>query len=169
MKLMKIRPSHFLIFAFFFIAINKFYAQENPPIPINVEVSTAQFLNFGSFAVGSSVGSVTVDSYGTRSFTGDVILLNTGATVSPALFDVYANPGTLINIAHASSFTLLGTSGQTIELNIDDYSTGKTFITTMNSSLPNPVYIGGTLNLGPISANGPGAYSGTFSITFIQE
>lgn len=158
-----------LVLALVIISVEKMEAQENPPIPIEVEVSTVQFLNFGAFAVGNSIGTVSVDSNGTQTWTGDVTLLTTGATVSPALFDVYANPGTLINITHPPSFTLMGSSGQTIELEIDSYSTGKTFITNSNSQTPTPVYIGGTLNLGAISANGPGDYSGTFTITFIQE
>ena len=161
---------HIILLAFsLVISIEDVRAQENPPIPIEVEVSTVQFLNFGAFAVGNSIGTVSVDANGTRTWTGDVTLLNTGATVSPALFDIYANPGTLINIAHNPSFTLTGTSGQTIELKIDSYSKGKSFITTSNSSAPTPVYIGGTLNLGAISANGPGNYSGAITITFIQE
>ena len=156
--------------AFLLVSVEKMQAQENPPMPIEVEVSTVQFLNFGAFAVGNSVGgTVSVDSNGTRTWTGDITLLSTGATISPALFDVYANPGTLINIAPSAPFILNGESGQTIELNIDSYSNGKTFITSMNSQTPTPVYIGGTLNLGAISANGPGQYSGTFTITFIQE
>jgi len=150
-------------------SVDHIQAQENPPIPIEVEVSTVQFLNFGGFAVGNSIGTVSVDANGTRTWTGDVTLLNTGATVSPALFDIYANPGTLINIAHNPSFTLTGTSGQTIELKIDSYNMGKSFITNSNSATPTPIYIGGTLNLGAISANGPGSYSGSITITFIQE
>lgn len=158
-----------VVLALVLMPLKEMLAQENPPMPIEVEVSTVQFLNFGAFAIGNSIGTVSVDSNGTRTWTGDVTLLNTGATVSPALFDVYANPGTLINITHPTSFTLMGSSGQTIELQIDSYSTGKTFITTLNPQTPTPVYVGGTLNLGAISANGPGDYSGTFTITFIQE
>ncbi|WP_035696154.1 DUF4402 domain-containing protein [Christiangramia portivictoriae] len=162
---------YFIIMIVFMIALfpKQLKAQENPPIPINVEVNTAQFLNFGSFAVDNGVGTVTVDSDGTRTWTGDVKLLNTGTTVSPALFDVYANPGTLVNIMHDSQFTLNGTSGQTLTLEINSYSTGKTFITTAASEIPNPVYVGGTLNIGPLSANGAGNYSGFFTLTFIQE
>ena len=164
-------PTYLILFlAIFAISQQQIQAQENPPIPIEIEVSTVQFLNFGAFAVGNSVGgTVSVDSNGTRTWTGDVTLLTTGATISPALFDVYANPGTLINIAPTAPFILNGDSGQTIELNIDSYSTGKTFITNNNPQTPTPVYIGGTLYLGAISANGPGQYRGTFTITFIQE
>ncbi|MCM8570152.1 DUF4402 domain-containing protein [Gramella jeungdoensis] len=143
-------------------------AQENPPIPVQVEVNTAQFLNFGAFTVGDAGGTVSVDHNGTRTWTGDVTLLNNG-TVSPALYDVYANPGTIINITHPASFELTGTSGQKISLEINSYSTGNTFISTQNPTIPNSVYIGGTLILGSSSANGPGNYSGTINITFNQQ
>lgn len=35
-------------------------AQENPPIPVEVEVRTSRNLNFGSFTVGNSGGNVSV-------------------------------------------------------------------------------------------------------------
>ena len=143
-------------------------AQENPPIPVEVEVNTAQFLNFGAFTVGDAGGTVSVDHNGTRTWTGDITLLNNG-TVSPALYDVYANPGTIITVTHPPSFELTGTSGQKITLEINSYSTGKTFISTQSPAIPNSVYLGGTLILGSSSANGPGNYSGTINITFNQQ
>jgi hypothetical protein len=57
-------------------------AQENPPIPIQVQVNTVQFLNFGTFTVGTGIGTVTVNSDGNRTNTGDTYLLNMGATPS---------------------------------------------------------------------------------------
>jgi len=163
-------PNSFIFIVFMIVFFPKqITAQENPPIPLNVQVSTAQFLNFGSFAVDNGVGTVSVDANGTRTWTGDVKLLNSGTTVSPALFDVYANPGTLVNIMHDSQFILNGSSGQTLTLEINSYSTGKTFITNAASEIPNPVYVGGTLNIGPLSANGAGNYSGSFTLIFIQE
>lgn len=157
------------ILSFIFIYLQDAKAQENPPIPVEVEVSTAQFLNFGAFTVGEAGGTVSVDFNGTRTWTGDITLLNTGATVAPALYDVYANPGSIITITHPEIFELSGTSGQKIYLEINSYSTGKTFISTQNSGFPNSVYLGGTLTLGNISANQPGAYSGTINITFNQQ
>ena len=149
--------------------INKTFAQEDPPIPVDVEVNTAQFLNFGAFTVGDAGGTVSVDYNGTRTWTGDVHLFSSGTTISPALYDVYANPGTILTITHPETFELTGTSGQKIILKIDSYSTGKTFITTQNANTPNSVYVGGTLILGNSAANGPGNYSGTINVTFNQQ
>jgi hypothetical protein len=148
------------------------FAQENPPIPIDVEVRTARFLDFGAFITGNSTGTVHVSYNSTRTATGDVILIN-GKNVTSALFDVFAIPGTIINIVPASSnFTLTGSNGGTMYLSIadSDFSTGPTFITQGNSNTPNEVYVGGTLNVSSVdSANPPGNYTGTIIINFIQE
>ncbi len=144
-------------------------AQENPPIPVQVEVNTSQFLNFGAFTVGTGVGTVTVNSDGIRTNNGDTFLLNMGATPSAALFDLTANPGTIIQIQPQSSINLTGTNGGNITLNIDSFSTGQTFITTASPPLPNAVYVGGTLSLEGSSANPPGQYNGTFTLTFIHQ
>ena len=167
-KVLNHPTSYFMLLTGFLFSISS-YAQENPPIPVEVEVSTSQYLNFGAFVVGDGGGTLSVDDQGIRTPGPGVTLLSTGQPVSAALFDVYANPGTLINITHNASFELLGTSGQTITLKIDSYSTGKSFITTQSADVPNPVFIGGTLYLDDISANGAGKYNGTFNITFIQE
>jgi hypothetical protein len=145
-------------------------AQENPPIPVKVEVNTAQFLNFGAFTTGISGGTVTVTSNGIRNATGDVVLLSMGQTVSAALFDVTANPGTIIQIQPQPSIILTGTNGGSITLNIDSFSTGQTFITTANPPFDtNPVFVGGTLTVGNSSQSPPGQYNDTFTLTFIQQ
>lgn len=146
--------------------------QENPPIPIEVEVRTARFLNFGSFTTGNATGTVRVSYDSTPTTTGDVILIN-GQTVTSALFDVYALPGTVINIIPASnSFELTGSNGGSMLVTISDsdFSTGPTFITQANPNSPNEVYVGGTLNVSSVdAANPPGLYNGTIIINFIQE
>lgn len=143
-------------------------AQENPPIPVQVQVNTAQFLNFGAFTTGISGGTVTVTSDGLKSSTSDVVMLNMGQSVSPALFDVTANPGTIITITSQPNIILSGPGGS-ILLNINSYSTGQTFITTASPPFTTPVYVGGTLIVGSPSANPPGQYNGTFTLTFIRQ
>ncbi len=162
---------NYVIFGLIFILFSlSAKAQENPPIPIQVQVSTAQFLNFGVFTTGISGGTVTVTSNGIRNATGDVILLSMGQPVSAALFDVTANPGTIIQIQPQPSVNLTGTNGGSITLNIDSYSTGQIFITTANPPFDtNPVFVGGTLSVGNSSQSPPGQYTGNFTLTFIQQ
>jgi hypothetical protein len=153
-----------LIFTFFSISAK---AQENPPIPVQVEVNTAQNLNFGAFTTGINGGTVIVNWNGNPTATGDVVLLGMGQT--PALFDVTANPGTIITISSQPNIVLTGPAG-TMLLNIDSYSTGQTFITTANPPFDtNPVFVGGTLTVGNSSQSPPGQYNGSFTLTFIQQ
>ena len=143
-------------------------AQEMPPRPITVTVNTSQNLSFGNFAQGPSGGTVSVSSNGTRSWTSSIVLL-TGGSVSPALFDVVANPGTLITIVNGSDVSLNGSNGGTLMLHIGSSSTGSPFITTVARPSPTHVYIGGTLTVGNPGANPPGDYSGLFQVTFVQQ
>jgi Domain of unknown function (DUF4402) len=143
-------------------------AQEMPPRPITVTVVTSQNLSFGNFAQGSLGGTVSVSSSGIRSWTGNIVLL-TGGSVSPALFDVVANRGTLITIVNGSDVSLNGSNGGTLMLHIGASSTGSPFITSVARPTPTHVYIGGTLTVGNPGANPPGDYSGTFQVTFVQQ
>src|SRR5690242_12682926 len=77
---------------------SKAKGQELPPRPISVYVNPAQGLNFGAFYHGNAGGSVIIYPNGSRSVTGDVIQANMGSMYSPALFEIEANPGTLISI-----------------------------------------------------------------------
>jgi hypothetical protein len=143
-------------------------AQEMPPRPIIVTVITTQNLSFGNFAQGTLGGTVSVSSSGMRSWTGNIVLLN-GGSVSPALFDVVANPGTLITIVNGSDVLLNGSNGGTLTLHIGASSTGSPFTTTVARPTPTHVYIGGTITVGSSGANPPGDYSGTFQVTFVQQ
>ncbi len=144
-------------------------AQENPPIPVKVEVNTSQFLNFGAFTAGEGGGTVSVDFNGNRTQTGNIFLLNLGASPSPALFDVTANPGTILQILAPGHVELEGTNGGNIYLDINSFSTGQSFITTANPPGVNEVFVGGTLTIGNESAAPAGRYNGTFNLTFIHQ
>jgi len=138
-------------------------AQEMPPRPIIV-VRMNQQLNFGSIVSGQNGGRVKVDFNGGRQFiSGDIILLS--STTSCAGFTVDAEPGTMINIVNGQDAILTGPKG-TVTLHLEDASTGNPFITTGTST---DVYIGGTLIIGTEAASPPGFYSGSFSVTFIQQ
>ncbi len=161
-----------IIVLFIFAFPTTISAQENPPVPIDVQVRTARFLDFGAFVTGNGTGTLHVSYDSTPTTTGDVIIVD-GQRITSALFDVFALPGTIINILPASNnFELTGSNGGTMYLNIadSDFSTGPTFVTQGSPTIPHEVYVGGTLNVSSVdSANPPGNYSGTIIINFIQE
>ncbi len=148
-------------------------AQENPPVPVQVEVRTSRNLNFGSFTAGNSGGNVSVSYDDQRTVDGDIFELNFGQPVSAALFDVYANPGTIIQIQDMGTYTLENQdTGMQIDLLINSFSTGqRTFVTQApNAQTPNEVFVGGTLRIpSDNSGNLPGTYFGTFTLNFIHQ
>lgn len=141
---------------------------ENPPRPVVIYVNPAQGLNFGAFYQGGAGGSVIVYPNGTRSTTGSVIQTSQGFSFSPAIFEVDAEPGTLVTIVNGPDVTLNGSNGGTITLTIGQADPPSPFIATAVSPSRTFIRIGGILTIGNSLANPPGNYNGTFSVTFIQ-
>jgi hypothetical protein len=158
------------IAVFVMLILNNFsaVAQEPPPRPIAVYVNPAQGLIFGAFFQGTG-GSVIIYPDGSRSTTGDIIQANLGIPFSPAIFEIDANRGTVISILNGPDAVLTGSNGGSLTLHIGNSSTGSLFISTAAPPVRTQVMVGGTLTVGNSLANPSGMYSGSFSVTFIQE
>ena len=141
-------------------------AQEKPPRPITVTVSPAQHLSFGPIIPTGAGGTVTVTFNGFRTATGNVILPYISAIISPALFIVDAEPGTLITILNGPDVQLSGSNSGFLTLHLGEASTRTPFITTGTTT---DVFIGGTLMVGSLLDNPAGNYIGMFQVTFIQQ
>jgi len=142
-------------------------AQEKPPRPITVTAVTGMGLQFGAFCSGATGGTVTVTSGGVRSSTGSIILVSLGYSFAPAEILVTGNIGTLVTISNGTDVSMTGSNGGSISLHLESASTGTPFI--INSITGVNVFIGGTITVGIPGANPPGAYNGTFNVTFIQQ
>lgn len=141
-------------------------AQEKPPKPIDVQVSTLQNLNFGIFCFGDGTGStVTISPDGARTGTGSVILMSS-SNYSPALYEVEALPGTIITLLNGPDTELTSGNGGKMILHVGTSLPENPFIATMGRT---SVFIGGTLIVGDAMTSPAGSYSGSFSITFIQQ
>lgn len=143
--------------------------QEEPPRPLTVTVSLSQNLSFGAFYHGGIGGSVIVYSNGSRSSTGDVVLLTMGYIFSPGLYDIEANPGTIVSILKGPDVQLSGSNGGFMTLQIGDTDPFSPFIITTTPPAKTQVRIGGTLIVGNSLANPAGNYGGMFDITLVQE
>ncbi|MCX2449652.1 DUF4402 domain-containing protein [Pedobacter sp. PLR] len=141
---------------------------ENPPRPISIFVNPAQGLNFGAFYQGGSGGMVIIDPNGSRSTTGSIIQASLGISFSPAVFEVDAEPGTIVTISNGPDVNLSGSNGGTMTLRIGSSNLGSPFIATAASPARTLIRIGGTLTVGNPIASPPGNYNGTFTVTFIQ-
>ena len=144
-------------------------AQEQPPRPMQIFANPGQGLLFGAFVHGTTGGTVIMNANGIRSSTGDVILLGLGNNFSPAIYEVEANSGTVVNIMNGADIPLTGSNGGTIMLHLGTADVGSPFIVNTQSPVRMQVRIGGTLTIGNALVNPPGAYSGTYQVTFIQE
>lgn len=164
-----IYPALYMLNTLLFFLSTPTIAQKKPQRPIAIYVSPIQQLNFGSFTHGNIGGTVTITPEGNRTSTGDIFLLNTGESYSQALFEIEANPGTMISIINGPQVTLTGSNGGTLTMEIGSSDPISPFIIKTHYPKRTFLYIGGILFVGSPLANPEGSYSGTFMITFIQE
>ncbi|MBE0668715.1 MAG: DUF4402 domain-containing protein, partial [Bacteroidales bacterium] len=123
-------------------------AQEPPPRPLLVFVNNSQSLSFGAFSHGPAGGTVTVSPDESRSWSGDILLLNLGYAFSAGLFDIRANSGTVVSILNGTDVTLTGSSGGTLLLHIGASLPTSPFVTTVPWPTFTQVRIGATLTVG---------------------
>lgn len=153
----------------FFISTFNAHGQEKPPRPLIVTVSLSQNLNFGAFYHGNVGGSVIIYSDGSRSSTGDIVLLTMGYSFSTGLYDIVANPGTLISILKGPDAILTGSNGGSMLLQLGDTYPTNPFIITTTPPGSTQLRIGGILKVENTLMNPPGNYGGTYDVTFVQE
>jgi hypothetical protein len=142
-------------------------AQEMPPRPIGV--SALQTLNFGAFSLGTYGGTVTIYPSGSRSATGDIILVNLGYLYFPAIFEIEGNPGSIVHFLAGPNVTLTSGSGGTLLLTLGPSQPGDPIIITVAPPGRMQVRVGGTLSVAGPNSNPPGSYNGSFMVMFIQE
>ena len=140
-----------------------------PRDPASIAVYTVQNIHFGAFTQGAVGGSVIISPTGTRTATGDVVLLNLGTTYYQSIFEIDAIVGTVISINNGPDATLTGSNGGSMSMTIGSSSPGSPFVNVLTPPSRTTVYIGGTLIVGSPASNPPGTYTGTFYVTFNQE
>lgn len=132
-----------------------------------IQILKAADLAFGSFAAGSSLGTVTVSTNGTRSKTGGVTLTG-GGGISAAKFDVTGSGTLTYSISWTGSSTSLASGGDTMTFTrVADLTGGGAVTGDVSSGAltagAQSIYVGGVLDVG---VNQPaGNYSGTVSAT----
>lgn len=142
----------------------------------SVVVSRLSFLNvesleFGSFIVGTTAGTVTVSPAGVRTSTGGIILV--GGLVQPARFAGRGRTNQTVVISLNANTTTLRRAGGTETILLDQITIGSTPTAVLTTNprafrITDPAGIfnfpiGGRLS---VAANQtPGDYEGTFSIT----
>lgn len=140
-----------------------------PDDPAALSVYTVQNMSFGAFTNNGGGGTVSVATNGMRTTTGSVVPLNMSQFFYQAIFDVSAPQGSIISIMYGPDAILTGNHGGSMSMHITGSSPASPFITTVLQPLRTQVNISGKLTVGSLAANPPGAYSGTFYVTFNYE
>lgn len=143
-----------------------------PVLPARIiTVTPTQSIHFGTFClIGGSGGDVIVGFNGARTSNGDIVLLSRAPSSQPAIFEIKLCEGRNVTISFSATATLTGSNGGSFIMDIgptDKGVNGASFSTISDCNFITPLRVGGTLHV-PGTAL-PGIYSGSFSITFIQE
>jgi hypothetical protein len=152
-----------------FLCVGSSIAQPALP-PRSLTVTATQSLYFGTICVNGLGGTVTVGYDGSRSKTGNVILLPTAPTSTPAIFEIKLCQGRNVIITFDAQTILTGSNGGTLRLDIGPTEkgiNGASFITNDDCNFITPMRVGGTLHIPDLALQG--LYTGFFTITFNQE
>jgi hypothetical protein len=154
--------------AIFFVCVNASYAQPDLP-QRSLTVTATQAIHFGSLCVtGGAGGTVTVGYDGSRTSTGDIVLLSPAA--QPAIFEIKLCQGRNVVISFSPATILTGSNGGSLTLDVgptEEGINGSSFATNSDCNYVTPLRVGGTLHI-PGTALA-GTYTGSFDITFNQE
>lgn len=134
-----------------------------------ISVNTTQDLSFGAFTQGSSGGTVTLNTDGSRTTSGTVVGLSLGFIYHQAIFEVEASIGTIISITNGPDSNLAGSNGGSITLRIGNSDPNSPLVSSAEPPGKNIINVGGTLTIGDMVGSPPGSYTGSFYVTFNNE
>ena len=151
--------------------------QHNIPVTFNdvtshiITATQTQSINFGTYFVnGTGGGTVSIGWDGSRTSTGNIVLLNITPFAQPAIFEIKLSQGNTVSFSYFPTGILTGSNGGTLSFDIGPTEkgiNGSSFTVNTNSNYLTPFKVGGTLHI-PANAI-QGTYSGNFDITFQQE
>jgi|GEM_PF-3167825 hypothetical protein len=136
----------------------------NKLLSIN-STSIIQELSFGEFCTGNSGGMVIMPCTGSRSATGDIVLIPSDQG-SPAIIQITVDNTDYITITTGSVINLTNSSGGSLTLQINDFYPASPFNPVIGL---NNIKIGGTLTVGSAANTPPGNYNGSLEVIFNEQ
>lgn len=142
------------------LALASFFFISRPALAANISISTTSNLSFGKLAAGTG-GTVTIVPNGSRSASGGVGLLTSGAGAS-AHFHITGDPGVIFIISLPGNGEVsLSSGGQS--MSVTNFTVSPTSPSTLDGTGNQTLAVGGTLNVD--SGKQAGDYNGSFNIT----
>jgi hypothetical protein len=153
-----------------FFCFNLSFAQPGLP-QRTLTVAATQPIHFGTFCVtGKGGGTITVGWDGSRTSTGDILLLSIAPIAHPAIFEIKLCQGRNVSIVFDATIILTGSNGGSFTLDIGPTEKGGNnarFATNSDCNFVTQLRVGGTLHIPATALSG--VYTGGFNITFNQE
>ena len=128
-----------------------------------IVIAQTQAMNFGSLAANVTAaadGTIVLAAAGTRSATGGVDLVNSGAGPTAGGFTVAAQSGYSYNVTLPTSVTLASGSDT---MTVDTFTAGQTLTGVTATGSAQSYTVGATLHAS--ASQKSGAYSGTYTVT----
>lgn len=135
-----------------------------------VSITNTQTLHFGIICLTGAGGTVTVGFDGSRTSTGNLILLSLSPVAQPAIFEIMNCPGGSVSLTFNATTILTGSNGGELTLDLGPTEkgiSGSIFTTISDCNFVTPVYMGGSLHI-PDAAIA-GTYTGSFDVTINME
>ena len=141
-----------------FFCVNFSFAQ--------LTVTATQAINFGTICLTGSSGTVTVGYDGSRTSTGNILLLSMAPIAQPAIFEIKLCPGGNVSVTFDATTILTGSNGGELTLDIgptEKGPNGSIFATNSDCNIITPLRVGGTLHIPGTAISG--TYAGSLAIT----
>jgi Domain of unknown function (DUF4402) len=128
-----------------------------------------QPIHFGSFCItGGSGGTVSVGYDGSRSATGDIVLLNVPPFAQPAIFEIKLGQSASVCFNYEPPYLLLTGGSGSVAFVVGPTNKGPNgALFTTNANTVSQLRVGGTLTV--MGSSPPGFYSGIFAISFSRQ
>lgn len=134
-----------------------------------VHVLTLRSPAFGSFYCGAGGGKIIVHEDGTRTSEGDVILMNSGVSIAPALFEVSCDPDIMIQLVSDGYFKLYAQDGYELKAKILSTDPAFPCVSPINARQGFVVTASVCLEIDAGQPISPGNYNGSFQLNWISE
>lgn len=138
-------------------------------VSLPIRVTTIVNPSFGSFHSGGTGGEISVDTEGNRRATGDILLLNSGNSVSPAVFEIRCQAFTMVHLLGEAYFTLHGSNGVALRARIVSTNPAFPLIAPENAAEGFLVNAGLTLEIPAGQTLEAGSYNGSLHATWFTE
>ena len=136
-----------------------------------ITATQTQSINFGTYCVnGNTGGTITIGWDGSRTSTGNIVLLNIAPMAQPAIFELRVSAGRTVSFTYPPTGTLTGSGGGLLVFDIGPTEhgiNGSTFTVNSDPNFLIPFKVGGTLHIPAYAIQG--IYSGNFDISFNAE